>query len=286
MRALDECFSCLKDLAYNTAKLSSNNAQERDVFFQKSLAYLNNNFSGNSIPTVLAGEMQRIIRQEANCKDPFADIKSKEMEAAGNLYKEFNTALTPNLDDLIKFAVKGNSIDFFVDIETLRKDVKQPVKFSRNDVSQLEKKLQDFSSQAKDNYILYLADNAGECYFDLPLITKLQSYFKVYYVVKSGPVQNDLTLNDLKNSGINQHFNNVIESGSDTPGLDINLASKEFMRLFYNSGLIIAKGMGHYETLPEIDLPAPTFLLMKAKCNPVASSLKVNLNSHIAARLH
>jgi damage-control phosphatase, subfamily I len=66
------------------------------------------------------------------------------------------------------------------------------VSFVLDDSEQLEAKLKDASK------VLYLADNAGELYFDLPFVKWMKQFAQVIYVVKPSPVQNDLTLEDVR----------------------------------------------------------------------------------------
>jgi hypothetical protein len=46
--------------------------------------------------------------------------------------------------------------------------------------------------------------------------------------------------------------------------------------------LVLAKGMGYWETLSELPAQGKVFYLLKAKCKPVADSLGVALNSYVA----
>ncbi len=286
MRALEEnCYPCLEKLARKTAELAGSDNRARAELMDKGISYLSEIFSESLIPTTMAGEIQRVIRREANCRDPFAEIKQKEMDIAKQFSDKFYPPSSAGLMELIKYAVKGNSIDFFVSIDKLSEEIKKPVTFSHDDAALLLDILKQMHRSKVTKKILYLVDNAGECFFDLPLVKRLELYGNLYYVVKEAPVQNDLTMDDLKKTGIRDRFKNVITSGTDTPGLDLSLASPEFMSLYYDADLIIAKGMGHYETLTEVELPAPTFLLMKAKCRPIALSLGVNLNSYTAIKL-
>ena len=48
-------------------------------------------------------------------------------------------------------------------------------------------------------------------------------------------------------------------------------------------GLIVAKGMGHFETMSHLADPRVWFLL-QAKCCPVAQALGVDLNAFVFAR--
>lgn len=44
----------------------------------------------------------------------------------------------------------------------------------------------------------------------------------------------------------------------------------------------LAKGMGYWETLSELAARGKVFYLLRAKCQPVASSLGVALNGYVA----
>jgi uncharacterized protein with ATP-grasp and redox domains len=48
----------------------------------------------------------------------------------------------------------------------------------------------------------------------------------------------------------------------------------------------VAKGMGHAETLTELDLPVPHALLLRTKCSTVANHFKVGTGKNIAKLLH
>lgn len=224
--------------------------------------------------------MQRVIRSATGNKDPFANVKKEEIAIAAALVAGIK--LENDLPSLLALAVLGNSIDFFVDLETVKKELQSPVCFARNNIKALEELLISFKKIKKSQQILYLADNAGECFFDLPLFQKLEEYAEVVYVVKENPAQNDLTLKDLQALEIGAKFKKVITTGTDTPGLDLSLVSKSFYQTLINADLLLAKGMGYYETLPELSLPPNIFYLFKAKCPPIADSLSVPLNSYIA----
>ena len=125
-------------------------------------------------------------------------------------------------------------------------------------------------------------DNAGEEPFDLPLVRLLGEYAPVTYVVKESPVQDDITLEDLEKFGVVGELPRVMSTGTDTPGVDMDMASDEFKAEFAAAGLVLAKGMGYWETLTELPARGKVFHLLKAKCRPVADSLGVALNSYIA----
>ncbi|HAU32481.1 MAG: hypothetical protein XD78_0429 [Desulfotomaculum sp. 46_296] len=281
MRAAKECLACLEDLTNRTARLAVSDPQEREKVFLESRSFLTENFSLDLVPAYLAGEIQRIVRTKGKNKDPFAAVKEKEMRIARGIAGDLGNKLENNLDSLITFAALGNSLDFFMDPDTLKDELSKPVELTINEVSRLQYTLELFNKSQDRKKILYFADNTGECYFDLPLLTYLEKYAEVIYVVKESPVQNDLTLQDLDQSGIREKFDRVVTTGTDSPGLDLDNASPEFFRLIEQADLLFAKGMGYYETLPELDLLKPMFFLLKTKCRPIAKSLKVPLNSYV-----
>jgi hypothetical protein len=130
--------------------------------------------------------------------------------------------------------------------------------------------------------VLFLADNAGEVFFDLPLIKWMGRFAQVIYVVKECPVQDDTTIDDLKRAGLEGELGVVITTGTATPGVLLPLASAEFQREFEAADLILAKGMGYYEGLTELPGDGRVLHSLKAKCKPVADSLGVPLNSYVA----
>jgi len=150
------------------------------------------------------------------------------------------------------------------------------VSFAVDDSEQFEAKLKDAGK------VLYLADNAGELYFDLPLVKWMKQFAQVIYVVKPSPVQDDLTLDDVRKSGLEGEFGKVISTGVASPGIVFSLASAQFKREFESADLIFAKGMGHYEALSELPPEGRFFYCLMAKCQPVANSLGVPINSYVA----
>jgi len=100
--------------------------------------------------------------------------------------------------------------------------------------------------------------------------------------MKEFPVQNDITIADLDMFRMSQDMSRAISTGTNTPRVDMATASAEFKDEFENADLVLAKGMGCWETLSELPAEGKVFYLLKAKCQPVARSLGVPLNSYVA----
>jgi uncharacterized protein with ATP-grasp and redox domains len=204
------------------------------------------------------------------------------MALARELYPELALRAKPSnlpedaLRGYLQLAAAGNALDFFKEHGSIRDDIRQPVSFVMDDSEQLEAKLRNSAR------VLYLADNAGELYFDLPLAKWMKRFARVTYAVKPSPVQNDLTLEDVKRSGLEADLGEVMSTGVASPGIVFSLASAQFKREFESADLVFAKGMGHYEALSEFPPEGRFFYCLKAKCQPVADSLGVPVDSYVA----
>jgi uncharacterized protein with ATP-grasp and redox domains len=72
----------------------------------------------------------------------------------------------------------------------------------------------------------------------------------------------------------------VVDTGACTVGLDLDEVSSEFQNLYDKAQIILAKGMGHFETMSHLHDPRIWFLL-QAKCAPMARSLGVDRNTFV-----
>lgn len=275
IRVVDECYHCLKGLITKTVSLGAYDEHVKEQALKEGLAILDRDFGKKMIPTQIAGEAQRIVRQRLNSRDPFLKVKRREMSAAADIIREVRTRYGSDIPSLIKLAALGNAVDFFKELDQVRHQMVYPVEFTINQTELFMDKL------AKSRLVLFLADNAAELYFDLPLLGALQRKVETWYAVKQAPVQNDLTLDDIAWAGFAGRIENIITTGTDTPGLDLDLVPEQFKRLYDRADLVIAKGMGNYETLSEYD-DDRVFYIMMAKCDPVARSVGVPRDSFVA----
>jgi uncharacterized protein with ATP-grasp and redox domains len=135
--------------------------------------------------------------------------------------------------------------------------------------------------------VLYLADNIGEIVFDKILIEKIKEYdVDVTVALKEKPILNDACIEDALKIGLNK-VAKLTSTGTDSIGIIKDDVSPEFMDLFNKSDMVIAKGLGNYEGLGEMDLEdKPVYCLLNAKCNPVARDIGVNLGDNIVLKLN
>ncbi|MBE0479764.1 MAG: DUF89 family protein [Dehalococcoidia bacterium] len=275
MKAREECYPCLARLARQAAELAADDEVLRDTAISEGLAYLEREFSVAGTSIAVATPIHRLVKSITGNPDPYRKVKENELRMARALMPQFETA-GMDLRDCIVLAVRGNCIDFFMDLEQAAKDMRKPVVFALDDIQRVKDRLKSAKR------MLYLADNAGEVLFDVPLVRMLQRHSPVTYVVKGAPVQDDATLEDMGRFGLFDQFPSVISTGTDTPGVVLEMASLEFRDAFRDSDLVLAKGMGYWETLSELPAEGKVFHVFKAKCRPVAESVGVNLDSFVA----
>ena len=271
-----DCYTCLQGLVYQAAGLATEDEQVRLRAINEGLKVLDENFSLNEVSIVVATKLHRVIKEITQNPDPYREMKDREIAVARELCHQIGSECENNFTGCLRLAALGNAIDFFRPPDAVREDMKRPVNFVIDDSSQLEGRLKQVSK------VLYLADNAGEVFFDLPLIRWMRRFTNVIYVVKALAVQDDITLEDISKAGLERESGKVITTGTATPGIDFSLASSQFKREFEAADLIFTKGMGYYESLSELPARGRVFYCLMAKCEPVADSLTVPVNSYVA----
>ncbi len=282
MKLAPGCYACLHRLIRQAAELATDDASLRQSAMNEAMNRLDVEFSYSQLSLVIATRIHKVIREVTRNPDPYRIMKEREMALASELYSELS--LQPARSNVrgdgirgyLQLAAAANALDFFRNPDSIRDDFRKPVVFVIDDSDQFAAKLRDASR------VLYLADNAGELYFDLPLVKRMRQFAEVIYVVKPSPVQNDLTVEDVKRSGLEAELGRIMSTGTASPGIVFPLASAQFKQEFESADLVFAKGMGHYEALSELPSHGRFFYCLKAKCQPVADSLGVPINSYVA----
>jgi len=274
MKAASECYQCLRRLVYQAAELATSDAPLRAKAIEEGLKIVEQNFSYDEMPITIATKIHSAVKEITGNPDPYRGMKDEEIRVSRELCQ--GLSLTQDFKSLLRLSVLGNSMDYFRGADSIKRELGRPVKFAIDDSDRFASKLSPGSQ------VLYLADNAGEVFFDLPLIKWMEQKAKVTYVVKESPAADDITLDDLKRTGLDSELKKVITTGTATPGVILTLASERFKKELESADLVLAKGMGYYEALSQLPGKGKTLFCLIAKCKPVADSLQVPLNSYIA----
>lgn len=277
-----ECVPCFLRQASEAIMMSTDDEVVREEALREVMSYLLYEEWGKAIPE-LGTNVHRIVKRVTGNKDPYKQLKDECNEMASKLYPKLEPAVKNSNDPLLtaaKIAIAGNAIDFGPRIEIdIEKEVQKVLegKLAINDIDQLK------GSAQKSKDILYLADNAGETFFDRILIGELvKRDINVTYVVKGGSILNDATLRDAEMAGINS-VANVISTGTDCTGVLFSECSKHFLREFEKSSLVISKGQGNYESLNDVK-NKEIFFLLKIKCPIIAEDIGAKKASTVLKR--
>lgn len=279
MTSQPECYQCLLRLVDLTVDLAGAGPAEKEEARDLARDIVRREFSPEAVPARIANRFHLAIQDLTGNPDPFLARKEAETAYLSRVCARIASAYGDDLDSLLRLAVVGNAIDFFRGEAEVTREILARVDWSGADLEPLRRLLNGPAGP-----LLYLADNAGEQFFDLPLVRYLKGQGRqVLYVVKAGPIQNDLTRADLAASGLQEALEPVMDTGTCTVGLELEKVSPEFKELWETAAIILAKGMGHFETLSLIEDPR-LFFLLQAKCTPVAQTLGVPLGAFVLRR--
>jgi uncharacterized protein with ATP-grasp and redox domains len=267
MKTREHCYPCLKRLIQQVVALSAGNG----TLVTRCYELMDGLYGPEKSPPEISNRLLKYIKEQTSVSEPFAERKLAEFRQARQAAEDFRNLFPSTLEGLLKFASLGNSLDFFAD--------------SRYDVTNFRfigdiEAIQEQIAQSNGSVLLF-ADNVGEFFFDLPLIRLLEEQGKrVHYAVKEGPVQNDLSMADVKLHGLRALFGNIMSTGTDEVGIRREQMQGRVKELWESDALVIAKGMGNYETISEFDEERPVLYILKAKCKTVAEALGRGVGEH------
>ena len=277
-----ECVPCFLRQSLEAARMATTDIQIHEAIIKEVMEYLQT-ISYEKSPPEISRKVHHIIRTLSDTPDPYKQSKIQSNIAAEKLYPFLKQRVNQSEDPLITaitLAIIGNVIDFGTSNRFAVEDMlNKPL-----DATFSEKTYPLFkNAYGKASTILYLADNAGEVFFDKLLIEELIHQKKqIFYAVKTNPIINDATLEDALYAGIDQYASIIqVDKGQSlsTPGVLLPYASTEFMNLFNTVDLVISKGQGNYESLN--DQTREIFFLLTVKCPLIAEDVGATLASLI-----
>ncbi len=290
MRLNAECIPCIIHVRYNEL--------ENIIGTSKSIEYLGlilRDFSNYILSkretnvTRIATNLFRKVKKLTGNDDPYRHIKHSANIEGLKLYSKLKVLLEKEsrarrLELAVRASLLGNALDLGVagykppePRELLGILYSMEVKGLAN-INILE----DVESRT----ILYLLDNAGEAALDKLLAEELRSRgARVIGVVKSGSFQNDVTLREVSELKLYGSFSDIIETGIDASSIFLDEISDKLRKTLDKADIIIAKGMAHYEYLTDVEhlLNKPILYLLRAKCKPVARTLRVNTGDFVVS---
>ncbi|MBS7644280.1 DUF89 family protein [Candidatus Bathyarchaeota archaeon] len=287
MKVSIECAPCIIERGYREIIRSTQDITTQFRAMEELLQLMSTHFKPGMIPARIGTERDRLIHRITGVDDPYAEDKHRSNALALKLLpkiEEFILNFKPGYERFRKAciaSVVGNLIEFDVSGHVFVPE--KLVDLIQNTTLAIDRTREIYKLLQKSKLVLFLTDNAGEIAFDTILVKEIRQLGpKVTVAVKSSPILDDALLSDAYEVGMDKVADKIITTGSNSVGLFLEEVSAEFREYWQDSDLILAKGMGYYETLTEINLKKPTGNLLTAKCNPIAQSLGVKKESHLA----
>jgi len=272
MKVTGYCIDCLKGLVDRTAVLSGADEAARSYCHY----IVRRMWEEGMTPPSIANRILRYIKEATGVYDPYEEMKDREALRAKKAVSELWGFFPDTLEGALKFSSLGNSTDIFPDTHGGFSGID-----SLNFFGDMEEIAKEFDGKGKE--VLLLGDNIGDFLFDMRLVRFLEERGKrVYYAVKEHPVQNDLSMKDVKRYRFNEIFDNIISTGTDEVGIEEKDIKGIIKSLWENDAVVIAKGMGNYETISEMDKTRHVIHILKVKCPAVSDNLGFPKGSYVA----
>jgi len=267
MKSQLDCIPCFSRQALDAISLVVKDPLQREILLRKILHEIAK-ATWQESPPAMGQRIHRIIRKELGSVDPYREVKGHMNQMAAELMPALREQIQTHPDPFeaaVRVAIGGNLLDTGAKTQIAAHEL--PAHLETIWTEPLHGKVEDLSRAVeKARSILYLADNAGEIFFDRLLIEQLPAE-KITLVMRGSPVLNDATLEDAKLAGLPELVP-VMDNGSDAPGTLLEDCSEDFRHRFEEADLIIAKGQGNYETLSDVN--QQIFFLFTVKCPLIA----------------
>ena len=271
-----DCLPCMLRQGLEASRLATDKIDVQENVMEDSIQILSH-FKEYSCAPDACNAIYRVVKKHTGVNDPYAAIKTRDINAAGKLLPTLHQFLQSKQNSLywaLKIAATGNIIDSAVYsganmVEGIEKELVK--EFAISDVELLEKKLKSAEN------LLVIGDNAGETVFDRVLAERLAP-LPITYAVRSEAVINDATMEDAYASGLGD-VTDIVSTGCSAPGAVLTECSEEFLQIFKHADLVISKGQGNFEALSECG--RPVFFLLKAKCAMIADAFGIGLNGYV-----
>ncbi len=275
MKTYFDCIPCAIRQVLDSVRMITDDEAVHEKVLRESLAMWEKMDLRQS-PPAMARQIHRVVRRLTGVADPYLEVK--------NRYNRFALAMYPDLrervvgsenpfETAVRLAIAGNIIDFGVNSTVDERCVAETTAQALTDRidADVVRRLEKAVEEARD--ILYLGDNAGEVVFDRLLIERMPRE-KVTFVVKGGPILNDVLIEDAQIAGLTDLVE-VIDNGADAPGTVLEVCSEAFRERFERADLIVAKGQGNFETLS--DTRKNAFFLLRPKCAVLSRHLNCEI---------
>lgn len=275
------CFDCLMARIRFECEQTGADAATVDTITEECADLLRNHMNDQQPAPVISSRIHRHACARLGEPDPFGPIKVRNNTEALALCEEVGPTLT-SFHDLCLASVIANTLDYGSSEHTVTEDLPA---FFRQEFAKGFRVDDTASILPLTKRVVYLCDNCGEVVFDRLLMRFLRdqgSHLSV--VVKTRPIINDATTSDADLLGLSDIADVVTTNTKDLAevGFDPAKAPETLQNALKECTLIIAKGMGNFESLWDRPGLPPIAHLMTVKCEPIAKMVGYPKGSQVA----
>lgn len=284
MKIHTECVPCLLKRIIFEVDLNTKDKDIKNKAIQNACRVLSEEFDLNKCSATIATKVHKIVYETLGCDDPYRDLKKQSNKVAESLVPKVEEYISCSDDPLriiIICSIVGNMMDFGIEGASKHPEFLSEVfedlfvdDLGYDDTDDLKKLL------TESKKVVLFTDNCGEIVFDKILCRELKKFNPNIFltvVVKGEPIISDATLEDIKDMNFDEVTDEILTTGCFAIGLDFEEMPTELKKAIDEADLIICKGMANYEAFSETDY-APIAYLLRTKCNPIASSMKLPKN--------
>ena len=217
----------------------------------------------------LNGTIMNMITDEFGVEDMFKAEKHEYNQAVMEMKDTIQQHIDEANDKLyraLQYAMTGNYIDFGVETKVTKDKLSELVEKAVDiDLGDTYEKLKKDLEEADS--LVYLLDNCGEIVFDTMCIAEIKQLYPkldITAVVRGGPIYNDVTMQDAQETGLTDMVS-VVDNGMRMPGTLIEKITSQTSRLIKQADVVIAKGMGNFETMTGCSLNVYYMFLCNCK---------------------
>lgn len=274
MELYPRCVTCVLDNVLHVSKRVLPDDESRFELLGEIIKRFDGHLHSGSSAPVLTEIAFSVLSDFSGIADPFAEVKeefNKLMLDAREEYRKLIESSSDPLHAALVAAGAANLIDFGAFREISSRKAARALARHMEHTSLDERVYTDFHHHLEKNRkILILCDNAGEIVLDTILVDILKAGFPgidITCAVRGGPILNDATLEDVRQIGLNGQCK-AISTGLAVPGTIPERSTREFQGVWDQAPVILAKGVGNFESAPFGD--NRIFFLFIIKCDTLS----------------
>jgi len=283
MRIKPICLACLLNRAYLESRFVTD---DEDLIFRavgEALNVLARRYHERGVNAHIATEMHRRVYEVLGVEDPYRDVKERANSVAMECLPTVR-AIVESQDDVFRASAIASIIANTFDYGVMGHEVEEDFLtfFLREFRRGLRIDDLDEIRELCSGKVVYLTDNCGEIVIDTLFMREIRKICeRLSVVVRGKPIISDATLKDALNVGVDKIADEILTNGMGAIGIIEDELPQETLERLESSDVIIAKGMANYESLSEGRFEPIAFLL-KAKCEPVARDVGVDVGDMVA----